>query len=227
MEALEYMFGSLVRPEFFSLRNGSIVVTIEFHWVCDARNHNKFCYKLLDPNSLCGVRGSDILGLCDAFSNGAPGTPDPRTSKLHSETGLHAPKDHLDLGTCFRLPSGTRLGLPSGPRHGKMAPFQRGSSAQSSFGGKLTSEFRTPHSLQLLGLGKSFRLGPNKSVRFLEWHFSGRGCLSANLRGSFLTNGVHNGLQTPQGIRETLRKPRLRIPRSPPANDLRSRMAIQ
>ncbi|PKI66959.1 hypothetical protein CRG98_012624 [Punica granatum] len=107
------------------------------------------------------------------------------------------------------------------------APFQTGSSAQSSFGGKLTSEFHTPHSLQLLGLGKSFRLGPNKSVRFPEWHFSGRKRLSASLRGLLLTDGSHNGFQTPQGVRETLRKPRSRIPRSPPANDLRSRMAIQ
>ncbi|OWM73945.1 hypothetical protein CDL15_Pgr009131 [Punica granatum] len=89
------------------------------------------------------------------------------------------------------------------------------------------SEFRTPHSLQLLGLGKSFRHGPNKSVRSPEWHFSGRERLSASLRGSFLTNGGHSGLQTPQGIRETLRKPRSRAARSPPANDLRLRMAIQ
>ncbi|OWM77121.1 hypothetical protein CDL15_Pgr013212 [Punica granatum] len=43
-------------------------------------------------------------------------------------------------------------------------PFQTGSSARSSFGGKLTSEFHTTHSLQLLGLGESFRLGPSKSV---------------------------------------------------------------
>ncbi|PKI73242.1 hypothetical protein CRG98_006377 [Punica granatum] len=40
-------------------------------------------------------------------------------------------------------------------------PSQTRSSAQSSFGGKLTSEYRTTHSLQLLGLGKSFRLGPS------------------------------------------------------------------
>jgi len=33
MEAPQYMFGSLVRPGFLSLRNGSIVVTIENHWV--------------------------------------------------------------------------------------------------------------------------------------------------------------------------------------------------
>ncbi|OWM86002.1 hypothetical protein CDL15_Pgr020671 [Punica granatum] len=109
----------------------------------------------------------------------------------------------------------------------KKRPFQTGSRAQSSFGGKLTSEFRTPHSPQLLGLGKSFRLEPNESVRSPEGHFSGRERLPESLRGSFLINGGHGGLQTPQGIRETLRKPRSRIPRSPPANDLWSRMAIQ
>ncbi|PKI34367.1 hypothetical protein CRG98_045242 [Punica granatum] len=65
MDAPEYMFGSLVRPGFFSLRNGSIVITIEIHWVYDARNHNKFCHELLDPNGLfCSVRGSNILSLC-------------------------------------------------------------------------------------------------------------------------------------------------------------------
>ncbi|PKI41317.1 hypothetical protein CRG98_038303, partial [Punica granatum] len=70
--------------------------------------------------------------------------PNPRTSKRHPGTDLHAPKDHQD-GTNFRLPFGIRLGLPSGPRPEK-GPFQTRSNAQSSFGGKLTSE-------------------PNKSVR--------------------------------------------------------------
>ncbi|PKI58418.1 hypothetical protein CRG98_021176 [Punica granatum] len=44
-------------------------------------------------------------------------------------------------------------------------PFQTGSSAQGSFGGKLTSEFCTTQSLQFLDLGKSLHLGPRKSVR--------------------------------------------------------------
>ncbi|PKI74260.1 hypothetical protein CRG98_005381 [Punica granatum] len=109
--------------------------------------------------------------------------PDPRTSKRHPEAGLHAPKDHLDLGTGFRLPFETHIGLPSGPRPGKRASFQTGSSAQNSFSGKSTSEFRTPHSLQLLGLGKSFRLKPNEPVRSPKWHFSGRERLSTSLRG--------------------------------------------
>ncbi|PKI60790.1 hypothetical protein CRG98_018779 [Punica granatum] len=64
MEAPEYVFGLLMRPGFLSLRNDSIVATIETHWVCDAKNHSKFCYELLDPNGLFySIRGSDILDL--------------------------------------------------------------------------------------------------------------------------------------------------------------------
>ncbi|PKI34391.1 hypothetical protein CRG98_045212 [Punica granatum] len=96
----------------------------------------------------------------DAFPDGALEGADPRTSKRHPETGLHTPKDHQDHGTSFKLPFRTRLGLPSESRPGKGDPSQTGSSAQSSFGGKLTFEFRAPHLLQLLELGKSFRLGP-------------------------------------------------------------------
>ncbi|PKI38839.1 hypothetical protein CRG98_040767 [Punica granatum] len=106
--------------------------------------------------------------LTDAFPDEAPRGPDPWTSKRHSETGLHTPKDHRDHGTSFRQPFGVRLGLSSESRPGKGDLSQTGSSAQSSFSGKLTSEFQTLHSLQLLGLGKSFRLGPRKSIRSPE-----------------------------------------------------------
>ncbi|PKI61580.1 hypothetical protein CRG98_018026 [Punica granatum] len=51
--------------------------------------------------------------LTDAFSNGAPGAPDPRTSKRHPRMGLHTPKNHQDHGTSFRLPFEARLGLPN------------------------------------------------------------------------------------------------------------------
>ncbi|PKH76417.1 hypothetical protein CRG98_050029 [Punica granatum] len=53
----------------------------------------------------------------------APRAPDPRTNKRHPETGLHAPKDHQDQGTSFKLPLGARLGLPSESRLGKRALF--------------------------------------------------------------------------------------------------------
>ncbi|PKI51929.1 hypothetical protein CRG98_027685 [Punica granatum] len=165
--------------------------------------------------------------LTGAFRDGAPEGPGPRTSKRHPRTGLQTFKDHQDHGTSFRPPFGVRLGLPSDPRPGERAPFQTGSSARNPFGGKLTSEFHTTHSLQLLGLGKSFCLGPSKSVRFPERYFSGRERLSASLRGTFLTNGGHSDLRTPQGIRETLIKAESRVPRSSSANGLRSKTAIQ
>ncbi|PKI63033.1 hypothetical protein CRG98_016557 [Punica granatum] len=43
-------------------------------------------------------------------------------------------------------------------------PFQKGSSTQSSIDGKWTFELHPTHSLQLLGLGKSFRLRPSNQL---------------------------------------------------------------
>ncbi|PKI35274.1 hypothetical protein CRG98_044337 [Punica granatum] len=147
----------------------------------------------------------------------------PELSQAFFRTGLPGARSKDKFQIALRNSTWSPVWTPTW----KKGPFSNRSGAQSSFSGKLTSEFRTPHSLQLLGLGKSFRLGPNKPVRSPKWHFSGREHLLASLRGSFLTNGGHSDLQTPQGIRETLKKPRSRVPRSPPANDLRSRMAIQ
>src|SRR3954471_12783033 len=47
----EYVFGSLMRSRLLSLRDGSIVVTIEIHWVRNARDNPKFSNELLDPNT--------------------------------------------------------------------------------------------------------------------------------------------------------------------------------
>ncbi|PKI63386.1 hypothetical protein CRG98_016214 [Punica granatum] len=105
--------------------------------------------------------------------------------------------------------------------------FQTGSNAQSSFDGKLMSEFCTTHSLQFLDLGKSLHLGPSESIRSPEGHFNGHERPSASLRGMFLTNRGHNGLQTPRNIRKTLRKPWSRIPRSAPTIGLQTRTTGQ
>ncbi|PKI43481.1 hypothetical protein CRG98_036125 [Punica granatum] len=64
-----------------------------------------------------------LPNICRRLPNGAPGTPDPQTSKGHPKTGLHTPKDHQDHGTGFRLRFGVHLVLPSGSRPGKKMPF--------------------------------------------------------------------------------------------------------
>ncbi|PKI49527.1 hypothetical protein CRG98_030064 [Punica granatum] len=51
----------------------------------------------------------EIEKICFALGSRAP---DPRTSKRHPETGLHALKDHRNHRTSFGLPFGIRLGLP-------------------------------------------------------------------------------------------------------------------
>jgi len=52
MESPKYMFGSLMRPWFLCLCNGSIVVTIQGYWINNARNHTKFNDELPNPNNL-------------------------------------------------------------------------------------------------------------------------------------------------------------------------------
>ena len=54
MESSEYMLGSLVRPWFLSLSDGTIVITIEFNRIGNAWDHFKFLNELLDPNRLFG-----------------------------------------------------------------------------------------------------------------------------------------------------------------------------
>src|SRR3954465_14124436 len=66
----EYVFGSLVRSRLLSLRDGSIVVTIEIHQVRNARDNPKFSNELLDPNGLlCRIRYSNILSFCFRIGN--------------------------------------------------------------------------------------------------------------------------------------------------------------
>ncbi|PKI67430.1 hypothetical protein CRG98_012180 [Punica granatum] len=65
------------------------------------------------------------------------------------------------------------------------------------------------------------------STGFLKGHFSGRKRLPANLRGTFMENRDHSDPRTPRDTRETLRKPRSQVPRSPPADGLRSGTASQ
>src|SRR5207237_801185 len=70
MEASEYVFGSLVRSRLLSLRDGSIIVAIEIHRVCYARDNPKFSDELLYPNGLhCHIRCSNILSLCRRIGN--------------------------------------------------------------------------------------------------------------------------------------------------------------
>src|SRR3954465_8987591 len=70
MEASEYVFGSLVRSRLLSLCNGSIVITIEIHWVHNARDNSKFGNELFDPNGLLRRIGcSNILSLCRRIGN--------------------------------------------------------------------------------------------------------------------------------------------------------------
>ncbi|OWM76814.1 hypothetical protein CDL15_Pgr017207 [Punica granatum] len=105
--------------------------------------------------------------LTDAFSNRAPECPihgqvngtreqvctHPRTTRTMEQVS----------GYLSRLVLVSRVSPD--PERG---PRQTESNAQSSFGEKLTSGLHTTHSLRLLGLGKSFRLGPSKSVRSPE-----------------------------------------------------------
>ncbi|PKI43227.1 hypothetical protein CRG98_036382 [Punica granatum] len=65
------------------------------------------------------------------------------------------------------------------------------------------------------------------STWFPEGRFSGHKRLPASLRGIFMANRDYNDPRTPRDIRETLRKPRSQVPRSPPAIGLRSGTASQ
>ncbi|PKI49287.1 hypothetical protein CRG98_030330 [Punica granatum] len=60
------------------------------------------------------------------------------------------------------------------------------------------------------------------STGFPEGRFSGHKRLLANLRGTFMDNRDHSDPRTPRDTRETLRKPRYQVPRSPPANAVRT-----
>src|SRR3954464_2587669 len=65
VKASEHVFRSLARSRLLSLRDGSIVVTVEIHRVRNARDNPKFSNELLDPNSLlCCIRCSNILSFC-------------------------------------------------------------------------------------------------------------------------------------------------------------------
>ncbi|PKI55042.1 hypothetical protein CRG98_024568 [Punica granatum] len=65
------------------------------------------------------------------------------------------------------------------------------------------------------------------STWFPEGRFNGHKRLPASLRGTFMENRDHSDPRTPRDIRETQRKPRSQVPRSPPANGLRSGTASQ
>src|SRR3954470_11892587 len=68
--ASEYVFRPLVRSRLLSLRDGSIVFTIEIHRVRNARDNPKFSNELLDPNGLfCHIRCSNILSFCCRIGN--------------------------------------------------------------------------------------------------------------------------------------------------------------
>ena len=57
-----YVFGLLVMSRLFRLSNGSIVVTIQRHWLSDTRNYTKFRNELTNPNRfLCCFRSSNVL----------------------------------------------------------------------------------------------------------------------------------------------------------------------
>ncbi|OWM76821.1 hypothetical protein CDL15_Pgr017214 [Punica granatum] len=60
-----------------------------------------------------------------------------------------------------------------------------------------------------------------------EGRSSGHKRLPASLRGIFMANRDHSDPRTPRDIQETLRKPRSQVPKSPPANGLRSGTASQ
>ncbi|PKI60437.1 hypothetical protein CRG98_019178 [Punica granatum] len=86
--------------------------------------------------------------------DGAPGTPDPQTSKRHPETGLHTPKDHQDHGIGFRLRFGVHLGLPSGSRPGKRGSFLQKDIAGDPFNKSPVHEICTNQSQGPQGLGR-------------------------------------------------------------------------
>src|SRR4051812_34302465 len=70
VKASEYVFRSLVRSRLLSLRNGSVVVTIEVHWVYNARDYAKLSDEILDSNSLfCHIGCCNKLSLCYRISN--------------------------------------------------------------------------------------------------------------------------------------------------------------
>ncbi|OWM64349.1 hypothetical protein CDL15_Pgr009272 [Punica granatum] len=54
------------------------------------------------------------------------------------------------------------------------------------------------------------------STGFPEGRFNRSKRLPVNLRGTFIENRDHSDPRTPQDIRETLKKPRSQVPRSPP-----------
>ena len=66
----EYMLGSLMRPRFLCLCNGSIVVTINSYWINDGGKHFKLYYVLTHPNCfLCRFESCDILCFCGGVDN--------------------------------------------------------------------------------------------------------------------------------------------------------------
>ncbi|PKI48742.1 hypothetical protein CRG98_030864 [Punica granatum] len=121
--------------------------------------------------------------------DGAPGTLDPRTSKRHSETGLHTPKDHQDHGTGFRLRFRAHLGLPSGSRPGKRGIFYRKTWPKTLLTIRQRMKSAPINPRDLKGLGNKPR-----SHCIIHLSFS----------------------STIPNTRETLRKPHSRIPRMPP-----------
>ncbi|OWM72653.1 hypothetical protein CDL15_Pgr027189 [Punica granatum] len=69
--------------------------------------------------------------------------------------------------------------------------------------------------------GNKLQMTFRNLTRFLEGRFSGHERLPASLRGTSTENRDHNDPRAPQGIQETLRKPRSKVPRSSRANGLR------
>ena len=61
---------SLMRFRFLSLRDYSIVITIEVNWVCDARNDTNINNELPNPNIfLSCTKGIYILSLCSRIGD--------------------------------------------------------------------------------------------------------------------------------------------------------------
>ncbi|OWM66803.1 hypothetical protein CDL15_Pgr012395 [Punica granatum] len=103
----------------------------------------------------------------DAFLTGLPGRPIHGQVNGTQKRACIYPRTTRTMEQVLNCLSRLVLVSRVSPDPAK-GPFQMGSSAQSSFGGKWTFELHPTHSLQLLGLGKSFRLGPSKSVRSPE-----------------------------------------------------------
>ncbi|OWM65571.1 hypothetical protein CDL15_Pgr023841 [Punica granatum] len=116
--------------------------------------------------AFCLSRGT-LRTFADTFLMRLPGRPIHRQVNGTQKRACIHPRTTRTMEQVSDCLSGLVLVSRVSPDPGK-GPFQTGSSAQSSFSGKWTSEFCTTHSLQLLGLGKSFCLEPRKSVRSPE-----------------------------------------------------------